>query len=268
MIAPRYGKAAGGSVFHPELTGGCRDRLDHRHVDGGHLAGSTPSHHRGNHRPRRSDARTRIADGDTGLARLATLVSVGRVQTGDRPADGPVGHGVRIGAVLAVSRQRHDDDLGVDAAKVVGAEAQPRHRADPEVVDDDIADGHQPLYDFPCCGISEIDPDASLVGVVQVEHARRIRSERHASRRIGQPPEHAEVRRRLEFDHIGTEMCELLRAEWAGPDPAEVAYADTRKRKRCRLRGLPQAGRGDAGCHRPSLPALAVVFTRRGRVPS
>ena len=260
VVADRSRRLARRRVLHPQLAERGADGLDHGDVDPGGDAVAAAGGDGGHRGPCCGEPGARIADGDAGLRRVAAVVAVGRVEPGEGAAGGPVRHVLGVGAVLAEPAERHHDHVGVDGPQVVDPVAQRRHRAGREVVDHHVGAGHQATDDLAGGLAAQVERQAALVGVVDLEQAVGVGRRLDVGRVERQPAEQAEVLGRLQADDVGAEVGEQLGAVGAGPDPGEVADADALEGA-LRCAGRPGRFAGAAAALARPMPR------RRGRRP-
>jgi hypothetical protein len=134
---------------------------------------------------------------------------------------------VALRALEPEARHTHADDVRAERAQALVVEAEVRHDACAEVVDDEVgADGEAPRQVLPA-RVVQVDHDAPLAA------HERAREAAAAVAEVGA----AAV---LDPDHVGAEVGEDARRDGAGDDPGEVEDADaveraagTRRRDRC-----------------------------------
>ena len=85
---------------------------------------------------------------------------------------------------------------------------------------------HEAPDDLPGGLAAQVEGQAALVGVVDLEQAVGVGGRLDVGRVERQAAEQAEVLGRLQAHHVGAEVGEQLGAVGAGPDPGEVADAD------------------------------------------
>ena len=91
--------------------------------------------------------------------RLAGQVGKAREAVGDAREARPV----VVGAGLAVGRDAHQDDLGIDLLHVLVAQAPAFEGSGREILDDDVGLGDQALGDLEARGLAQVERDAALV---------------------------------------------------------------------------------------------------------
>ncbi len=137
-------------------------------------------------------------------------------------------------AGMAVTRHRHIDDIGLDLAQLVIAEAPFRQHPRAEILDHDIGDGDQPLDDLQAFDAADIQTEALFVDVGVVEISRGIQIDFEIMRRGGARQSAALVLRPLDFDDLGAKGAEPARRPWPRPHPAEIHDADVFQGSRTR----------------------------------
>ena len=173
-VAAGPGQRADGEVLVDLDRHEGEDPVGRRHVEVGPLAGGGPAHERGEDRDDRvHPAAGAVGNGRAGDGRLPAGAATGAVE---EPADCEVVQVVagprRVGPVLAVAARGAVDDAGVHRAHVVVADAEPRHDARTEALDDDggaLGEAQEHLTAF---GRLEVEqhPLHTALTAVGVEH--------------------------------------------------------------------------------------------------
>ena len=159
----------------------------------------------------------------THTAALEGKLRAGRGQGGGQPAAGPVGGDVvgRLVGVGAVQAVAGDD--GVHQAGVAGpqrrlAEADPLQGGDADVGEENVGAVDQGQSHLPSLLGGEVDGDAPLRAVVQLEHriGRELASQHATEGASGIAP------RRLDLDHVGAPVGEDPAGRGSGHPHAQL----------------------------------------------
>ena len=135
------------------------------------------------------------------------------------------GGAVRIGARMAVGRDRAIDQPGVDFRQFLVAQAELVECSRAVILDEDIGALDQLVQHLEAARILEVDAQALLAHVLlQVVTALPVDE-------ISVGATGVACRRALDLDHIGAERREIARNEGAGQEVAVVDDADAGKRK-------------------------------------
>ena len=158
--------------------------------------------------------------------------------------------------VLPVAGDRAEDDLRVDGAHRLVADAEAVEHAGPEGLEHDVVLAHEREQQLAPGVLLEVDADRALVAV-QREKQRRARARRRAldiRRRPADVVAHPHV---LDLQHVGAVVGEQQRAEAAGQQPAEVEHAHAFQRQ--------AAGAGHRGPDGRRARRAAAWLRRPGR---
>ena len=179
-------------------------------------------------------------------ARRPVGMAVQAGETGIALEQRAVGDGARLRSGAAETRGRDVDEVRIDGADRLRAEAEPVHDAGRVVLDQ-----HVRLR-------GERAGDRDRLGLLQVEHDAALRLPEHpvqAGAAAG-----VATARRLDLHDLGAHRGEVARRRRAGDHPAEVEHADTGERQARRCGGRRGIARGErqaegrAGhCHRPAI---------------
>src|SRR4029077_17035672 len=122
---------------------------------------------------------------------------------------------------------RYIDDVGLDPALLVVAEAPIAQHPRAEILDHDVADRDQPLDDVEPLGGADIEAEAFLVDIGVVEIARGIEIDLEMLRcgRARQPA--ALVLRPFDLDDFGAKRAQPARRPGPRPHPAKIDNAGT-----------------------------------------
>src|SRR5688572_21583780 len=135
---------------------------------------------------------------------------------------------------MPVTRHRQIDDVTLDAAQLVIAEAPLLQHPGAEILDHDVRDGDQPFYDLQAFGTSYVQAEAFLVDVRIIEVARGVQIGLEILRRGGAREPPALALRPFDLYDLGAKRAEPARRPWPGPHPTEVHHPDVFKRSRSR----------------------------------
>ncbi|MCQ0005677.1 hypothetical protein LUX73_14080 [Actinomadura madurae] len=111
--------------------------------------------------------------------------------------------------------------------EVVVAQSLEGQRSHPEVLDEDVAPGREPAHDRLPLGTLDVDGQAALAPVDEVERDR-------SAPRADDAAAHAVPRDRLDLDHLGAEVGEDRRAVRAGERAGDLQDADAGEEARLR----------------------------------
>src|SRR5690606_13197574 len=136
----------------------------------------------------------------------------------------------------AVGRQVRAHDARIEFLQRVVGEPQPCGQVSPQVVEHGVRPGHEPLEHAHAFGLLQVEREAALVAVEGMEEMAVVRAEEVGAYVAAYV---APFRRILDLDHLGTEVCQVGRAERAGPIlfHCEDAHASQRRRT-VRLAGV------------------------------
>ena len=201
------------AVFRNEAFHDVEHRLVQRHVD--HLAEAAVDLvviEREQHADRAVQRRQRVADGDAAAHRHATRLAGEVAQAAHRLADDTEAGPVTIRAGLAIARDAQDDEAGVDRGERVGPETPAFERAGAKVLDQHIGLGDQPAREVLAFGLAQVERQRPLVARLHLPPDRRAV--------LQQPPVAQRIpgTRRLDLDHLGTELAEQLAGERTGDE--------------------------------------------------
>ena len=148
------------------------DALQHRHLDGGALAGRLPAVERGQDRREGVHGRGDVRYRESHLAGL-----LGGAGEGHRPALGLhgqiVGLVVGTGTAKAVAGDVAGDQAGELDSELVGQDAGPSGRGGRQVLHEHVRSGHQPVEDGTVLGILQVQLNALLAPVGPHEECGR-----------------------------------------------------------------------------------------------
>ena len=137
---------------------------------------------------------------------------------------------VLIAARVAVARNGAVDDAGIDGALSLEVQSPGLEDAAGEVLDDDIADGDEPVQELHSQGVADVQEDAFLVAVEVVEEARVV--ERRAFAVDGAAEtDGVDCLGMFDPDDFGAEVGKDAGGGGPGDDPGEVADADAGERQ-------------------------------------
>ena len=188
-----------------------------------------------------------VADGDADLGRLTAgriRLAGDRHQAGRGLDDEVVAGSVGEWAIGAVAADGQVDQARIEAVQLVVGEAKPRQAADAEVLDQDVAPREQPRQHLAASGLLEVEAEAALVAVdgqvvgrlASVGRVRARVTGRIGLARLGgtgegrSPGARAIAVRRLDLDHVGTEVGQEHRAVRPRQDRRQVADDEARER--------------------------------------
>ncbi len=147
------------------------------------------------------------------------------------------------------------DDVGPDRFHHVIAEPEPFEHAGRKALGDDVADAHQVLCDLEALGMTDIEREAALAGVLVVELAAHVgildagQRRRRAHARFASADRRHRRKPRIgillpfDFQAFGTERREKARAAGRSEKPGKIENADVLKRERLAARGQLRRGR-------------------------
>ncbi len=131
-----------------------------------------------------------------------------------------VGGSVAVGSGLAEARRGAVDEFRVQGREVGVAQAEARHHAGLEVLDEHVGFLRQTPQDLLPAGILQVERDA-LLPAVDAHEIGAFRTDKRA-----EGPGVVALPRPLNLDHLGAEIGEHHRAERAGEDAGEVEDAE------------------------------------------
>jgi len=148
---------------------------------------------------------------------------------------------VAIGPVLAEARDAGIDQARIDRAHGFVIDAEPRLDVGPEILDQHIGLGHQPLQHGDAVRMLEVERQAALVAL-QILEIRAVARAAHglAAFLAG---------RRFDLDDPRPPIGQLAYRGRAGPDPGQVQDCEPRERALSRHHATA-AARGAATCSR------------------
>jgi len=171
--------------------------------------GAGPLEERAQHAERQEGRAVLVDDGGADGRRRLVGAPRDRGEAGDG-LDQEVLAGPRaVGARLAVARGGDIDEPGVDGRHALPVEAEARHHARAEVLDEDVGALDQAPGDRLALGALEIEREAPLVAVRGEEEDAHAVLVEVASGPVALPEPAA---RRLDLDHVGAEVGEELDA--------------------------------------------------------
>ena len=162
-------------------------------------------------------------------------VRVGAVRIGRRPVRpaGQAGHAAerrqhraetrlpRVRAAAAQHRSAEQDDVGLDGAQVVVAEAPFLQRAGGEILGDQIGPGDQPLDNLDALGMRHVEAEAELVGVVIGVVGAAVRPALAAAEGRG-AAQHLGAQLGLDAHHRGAVFRQVAGGHGTDGHPAEI----------------------------------------------
>ena len=172
------------------------------------------------HRAQRREGRgQRVADRDPRPARRGRRIAHDITQAAHRLADRAIARALGIGPGLAVARDAHHDDAGVDFGQPVVAQVPPLHRAGAEILDQDVGPRDQTVDDVLAFLLARVDGDRFLV-------AGEHREPQRLAVRLLRPPFAHRIAPAglLELDHLGAEICQQLAAKRPGDELAHLQH--------------------------------------------
>jgi hypothetical protein len=190
-------------------------------------AGALPRDQRRAHRADRGDGGRVIAHAAALLRRLLALRRQRHADAGARPEGADVvGRPVAIGSARAVAGEVAVDEAAVDRVDAGEIETDTRQRAHAQVRDQHVGALDQACRDGAAFGVLEIDGDAALAAIVELE--RRI--DRHVDAgRVQEQSAHRIAGRRLELDHLGAPVGEDAGGRRSGHPEAQLENSNAFK---------------------------------------
>jgi hypothetical protein len=141
-----------------------------------------------------------------------------------QPLDDLVVGGIELErSVLAEAGDRAVDDALLDGFERRVAKPQPLHHAGTKIFDDDIGRGEEPSECVTAFGRFQIERDGTFSGVLRQEgraHAAVI--EFGISAELARQVAGA---RHLDFDDLGSELCQLIAAERPGEHVGQIQHS-------------------------------------------
>ena len=199
------------------------DGVEHRDIQDGALAGALAPEERRDDLQGRQRPAGEVGHLEAGRDRARPGRPQQRKEPADRQVVQVVARAVAVRPLLPEARQRAVDDAGVDGQEVIRPQAAPGDLAGHRRLHEDVGVPRQAQDDVPPARQPVVDRDAPLAPVDGLEDA----AEAELGRR------HAGVvarQRRLDLDHLGTEVGQQLRAPRAREQAREVEDADPRQR--------------------------------------
>jgi hypothetical protein len=200
--------------------------LEHRHLDHLALAAAFAVQQRGQQGIGGHQADTLVGDPARRILRPALRCGL-RSQRGHAAAglDQVVERGAfRIGPILAEADQGAIDELGVDAGQHLVAQAQAFHGLRAHVAHHRVGAAHHLQQRVAACGVLQVEHDAALAAV-ELQKQRRhagVAARRVVARQV--------ALRRLDLDHVGTQVTQGLGGVGAHRDAGQVEDANARER--------------------------------------
>jgi hypothetical protein len=140
--------------------------------------------------------------------------------------DGVVSGAVAVGTVAAKAREIADDETRVARAQRLARKPKPRERGLPDVGDENIGGGEQPLEQFARRLLFEVECKRALVAVEMGELAGELSAPGRTSEAAQQI-----AARRLDLDDVGAVIGKKQGRGGADHDRGEIDYPDTVKRR-------------------------------------